>query len=71
MPTMRETDRPIVQHILWELRREIGGRVMDLIDRQQATDKIIARYPDSEATEYCIGYADAINDVFKDIRFGG
>ena len=44
---------------------------MDLIDRQQATDKIIARYPDSEATEYCIGYADAINDVFKDIRFGG
>ena len=42
---------------------------MDLIDRQKATDKIIARYPDSDATQYNIGYADAINDVLKDIRY--
>lgn len=42
---------------------------MDLIDRQKATEKIIARYPDSDATQYNIGYADAINDVLKDIRY--
>ena len=42
---------------------------MKCIDRQQAIDKITARYPDSDATQYSIGYADAINDVLKDIRY--
>lgn len=42
---------------------------MDLIDRQAIYDKVTARYPDSDATQYNIGYADAINDVLKDIRY--
>lgn len=42
---------------------------MDPIDRQAIHDKVTARYPDSDATQYNIGYADAINDVLKDIRY--
>lgn len=42
---------------------------MDLIDRQAIHDTVIARYPDSDDTQYNIGYADAINDVLKDIRY--
>jgi hypothetical protein len=42
---------------------------MDPIDRQAIHDKVTARYPDSDTTQYNIGYADAINDVLKDIRY--
>lgn len=42
---------------------------MDLINRQEIHDNVAARYPDSDATQYSIGYADAINDVLKDIQY--
>lgn len=41
----------------------------DLINRQAIHDTVIARHPDSEDTQYSIGYADAINDVLKDILY--
>ena len=41
----------------------------DLISRQAIHGIVIARYPDSDATQYNIGYGDAINDVLKDIRY--
>ena len=42
---------------------------MSSIDRQAIHDTVIARHPDNDDTQYSVGYADAINDVLKDIRY--
>ena len=42
---------------------------MDLVNKQAIYDKIAKRYPDRDTDQYAVGYADAINDVLKDIRY--
>jgi hypothetical protein len=42
---------------------------MDLVNKQSIYDKIAKRYPDRDTDQYAVEYADAINDVLKDIRY--
>ena len=42
---------------------------MNLVNKQVIYDKIVKRYPDRDTDQYAVGYADAINDVLKDIRY--
>jgi hypothetical protein len=41
----------------------------DLITKQNIMDIVADRYPISDASEYEVGYADALNDVLKDVRY--
>ena len=41
----------------------------DLINRQAIFAIIKNRYPDADDTQYKVGYADAINDVLKDVNY--
>ena len=42
---------------------------MDLVNKQLIYNKIVKRYPDRDTDQYAVGYADAINDVLRDIRY--
>lgn len=41
----------------------------DSISRQTIFAIIEHRYPDTDDTQYKVGYADAINDVLKDVSY--
>lgn len=41
----------------------------DLITKQDIMDIVGEHYPISDNSEYDVGYADALNDVLKDVRY--
>jgi len=41
----------------------------DLITKQDIMNIVGERYPISDSSQYDVGYADALNDVLKDVRY--